>query len=146
MLTFCSGFKTTRWITSPMRTSSTATWNRVPCRPSRTSTPSVAPSTRCTQPAPWHLVNKWSSTCMMLSVVPSTGTTRKSSSWIEEFPPWPILTVLFSLLIINFDEHGGFADHVPTPLNVPQPEDNITFTGTSEGHEVSYDFTRLGVR
>jgi phospholipase C len=54
--------------------------------------------------------------------------------------------VLYSLLIINFDEHGGFADHVPTPLNVPQPEDNITFTGTSEGHRVSYDFTRLGVR
>ncbi|OOQ91762.1 phosphatidylglycerol specific phospholipase [Penicillium brasilianum] len=51
-----------------------------------------------------------------------------------------------ALLIINFDEHGGFADHVPTPLNVPQPEDNITFSGTSEGHEVSYDFTRLGVR
>lgn len=55
-------------------------------------------------------------------------------------------TRLCSLLIINFDEHGGFADHVPPPMNVPQPEDGTTFTGTSEGHHVSYDFTRLGVR
>lgn len=31
-------------------------------------------------------------------------------------------------------------------MNVPQPEDGITFTGTSEGHNISYDFTRLGVR
>ncbi|KAJ5584555.1 uncharacterized protein N7459_004355 [Penicillium hispanicum] len=51
-----------------------------------------------------------------------------------------------ALLIINFDEHGGFADHVAPPMNVPQPEDNITFTGTSDGHIVTYDFTRLGVR
>ncbi|KAJ5609053.1 hypothetical protein N7528_009620 [Penicillium herquei] len=51
-----------------------------------------------------------------------------------------------ALLIINFDEHGGFADHVPPPMNIPQPEDNITFTGTSDGHNVTYDFTRLGVR
>lgn len=52
----------------------------------------------------------------------------------------------FSLIIINFDEHGGFADHVPPPVNVPQPDDKITFTGVSEGHNVTYDFTRLGVR
>ncbi|GAQ43204.1 hypothetical protein AtubIFM55763_003477 [Aspergillus tubingensis] len=50
------------------------------------------------------------------------------------------------LIILNFDEHGGFADHVPTPVNVPQPEDGITFTGMSDGHNVTYDFTRLGVR
>ncbi|KAJ5493290.1 hypothetical protein N7539_002036 [Penicillium diatomitis] len=50
------------------------------------------------------------------------------------------------LLIINFDEHGGFADHVPTPINVPQPDDKISFTGKSEGRAVTYDFTRLGVR
>lgn len=52
----------------------------------------------------------------------------------------------YSLLIINFDEHGGFADHVPPPMNVPQPEDGIMFDGTSEGRPVTYDFTRLGVR
>ncbi|KAJ5439970.1 uncharacterized protein N7458_010968 [Penicillium daleae] len=51
-----------------------------------------------------------------------------------------------ALLIINFDEHGGFADHVPTPMNVPQPEDKISFNGKSEGLQISYDFTRLGVR
>ncbi|PLN74600.1 phosphoesterase-domain-containing protein [Aspergillus taichungensis] len=50
------------------------------------------------------------------------------------------------LIIINFDEHGGFADHVPPPVNVPQPEDGITFDGKSEGRDVTYDFTRLGVR
>ncbi|KAJ5287504.1 hypothetical protein N7478_003190 [Penicillium angulare] len=51
-----------------------------------------------------------------------------------------------ALLIINFDEHGGFADHVAPPMNVPQPKDGITFTGTSDGHNVTYDFTRLGIR
>ncbi|KAJ9494239.1 hypothetical protein LTR99_003100 [Exophiala xenobiotica] len=51
-----------------------------------------------------------------------------------------------TLLIINFDEHGGFADHVPPPTNIPAPEDGITFSGLSDGHNVTYDFTRLGVR
>ena len=50
------------------------------------------------------------------------------------------------LLVINFDEHGGFADHVPPPVGVPAPQDGITFTGTSDAHNVTYDFTRLGVR
>jgi phospholipase C len=31
-------------------------------------------------------------------------------------------------------------------MNVPAPEDGITFNGQSEGHNVTYDFTRLGVR
>lgn len=51
-----------------------------------------------------------------------------------------------TLLIINFDEHGGFADHVPPPVNVPVPEDGISFSGTSDGHNVTYNFDRLGVR
>ncbi|KAK8177205.1 phosphatidylglycerol specific phospholipase [Phyllosticta citrichinensis] len=51
-----------------------------------------------------------------------------------------------TLFIINFDEHGGFADHVPPPYNIPAPEDAITFSGKSDGHNVTYDFTRLGVR
>ncbi|GAD93287.1 phosphatidylglycerol specific phospholipase [Paecilomyces variotii No. 5] len=50
------------------------------------------------------------------------------------------------LIVINFDEHGGFADHVPPPVNIPAPEDGLTFTGVSDGHNVTYDFTRLGVR
>jgi Phosphoesterase family len=60
--------------------------------------------------------------------------------------PSAILTLEHSVLIINFDEHGGFADHVPTPLNVPQPEDGIIFKGKSSNHNFTYDFTRLGVR
>jgi phospholipase C len=31
-------------------------------------------------------------------------------------------------------------------MNIPQPEDGITFTGMSDDHHVTYDFTRLGVR
>jgi phospholipase C len=50
------------------------------------------------------------------------------------------------LIVINFDEHGGFADHVLPPTNVPPPQDNITFSGLSDKQQVSYDFTRLGVR
>lgn len=50
------------------------------------------------------------------------------------------------LIILNFDEHGGFADHVPPPVNIPAPGDHITFNGVNEGHNISYDFTRLGIR
>ncbi|KAG9672321.1 phosphatidylglycerol specific phospholipase, partial [Aureobasidium melanogenum] len=51
-----------------------------------------------------------------------------------------------TLIIINFDEHGGFADHVGPPVNIPAPQDGITFSGLSDAHNVTYDFTRLGVR
>lgn len=51
-----------------------------------------------------------------------------------------------ALIIINFDEHGGFADHVPPLANIPAPEDHITFSGLSDGVNVTYDFTRLGIR
>ncbi|KAI9741484.1 MAG: hypothetical protein M1818_004290 [Claussenomyces sp. TS43310] len=50
------------------------------------------------------------------------------------------------LFIVNFDEHGGFADHVPPPTNIPAPDDGIKFSGMSDKHNVTYDFTRLGVR
>ena len=50
------------------------------------------------------------------------------------------------LIIINFDEHGGFADHVPPPFNIPAPDDHKTFSGVSDGHNVTFDFTRIGVR
>lgn len=56
------------------------------------------------------------------------------------------LTKKCSLIIINFDEHGGFADHIPPPVNIPAPEDGIAFTGISDKHNVTYDFTRLGIR
>lgn len=48
--------------------------------------------------------------------------------------------------ILNFDEHGGFADHVAPPMNIPAPEDGIIFNGSSEGFNLTYDFTRLGIR
>ena len=56
---------------------------------------------------------------------------RASSAWEE------------SLLIITYDEHGGFADHVSppgssTPGVVPAPDATLASNG--------FDFTRLGVR
>ncbi|CAL9138443.1 unnamed protein product [Musa acuminata var. zebrina] len=44
------------------------------------------------------------------------------------------------LFIITYDEHGGFFDHVPTPVGVPSPDDIA-------GPEPFYfKFDRLGVR
>jgi len=55
-------------------------------------------------------------------------TIRNSPSWED------------TLLLVTYDEHGGFYDHQPTPLdNIPNPD----------GHNCknnSFDFTRLGVR
>lgn len=44
-----------------------------------------------------------------------------------------------SALIITYDEHGGFFDHVATPLNVPNP-DGLNST------DDPFDFQRLGIR
>jgi phospholipase C len=46
------------------------------------------------------------------------------------------------LLIITYDEHGGFHDHVPTPVaDVPSPDGLV---GSAPPY--SFDFKRLGVR
>jgi phospholipase C len=45
-----------------------------------------------------------------------------------------------TLYIVTYDEHSGFYDHVPPPLNVPPPGDNET------SYPDKFDFTRLGVR
>lgn len=46
-----------------------------------------------------------------------------------------------SLLVITYDEHGGFYDHVQTPyVNVPSPDGN---TGPPPNF---FKFDRLGVR
>jgi len=45
-----------------------------------------------------------------------------------------------TLFIITYDEHGGFYDHVPPPMNVPAPDDSISFP------DKNFSFTRLGVR
>ena len=42
-------------------------------------------------------------------------------------------------LIITYDEHGGFYDHVVPPMNVPNPDGR-------NSTEDPFDFTRLGVR
>eukprot|EP00270_Netrium_digitus_P016154 TRINITY_DN5759_c0_g1_i1.p1 TRINITY_DN5759_c0_g1~~TRINITY_DN5759_c0_g1_i1.p1 ORF type:complete len:522 (-),score=85.30 TRINITY_DN5759_c0_g1_i1:188-1753(-) len=45
-----------------------------------------------------------------------------------------------SALLVTYDEHGGFFDHVPTPIHgVPSPDD-------VQGDPWSFDFDRLGVR
>lgn len=41
--------------------------------------------------------------------------------------------------VITYDEHGGFFDHVPPPVDIPSP-DGINST------DDPFDFTRLGVR
>mmetsp|Transcript_12052 Transcript_12052/g.18090 ORF Transcript_12052/g.18090 Transcript_12052/m.18090 type:complete len:568 (+) Transcript_12052:120-1823(+) len=46
-----------------------------------------------------------------------------------------------TLVVITYDEHGGFYDHVVPPKNVPSPDD-ITCWDCEDG----YDFTSLGVR
>ncbi|KAJ5594626.1 uncharacterized protein N7459_000834 [Penicillium hispanicum] len=56
-------------------------------------------------------------------------------------PQWPE-----TLFIVTWDEHGGFADHVPPPTGVP-PGDNITYTEKAEdGKKYTFHFDRLGVR
>ncbi|KAI8903962.1 phosphoesterase, partial [Gorgonomyces haynaldii] len=45
-----------------------------------------------------------------------------------------------TLLLVTFDEHGGFHDHVPPPANVPSPD------GILGPAEYPFDFKRLGVR
>lgn len=45
-----------------------------------------------------------------------------------------------TLFIVTFDEHGGFFDHVPTPiLNVPNPDGKVS-------RDPEFAFERLGVR
>ncbi len=44
-----------------------------------------------------------------------------------------------SLLVVLYDEHGGFYDRVPPPDHVPSPDGKV-------GTDPPFDFTRLGVR
>ncbi|KAJ5090988.1 hypothetical protein N7532_009672 [Penicillium argentinense] len=51
-----------------------------------------------------------------------------------------------TLFILTFDEHGGFADHVSPPANVP-PGDSLTYTEVArDGRPYTFHFNRLGVR
>ncbi|KAJ5702421.1 hypothetical protein N7488_009969 [Penicillium malachiteum] len=50
-----------------------------------------------------------------------------------------------TLLLLTFDETGGFHDHVPPPL-APRP-DNLTYTETApNGEQYNFPFDRLGGR
>lgn len=50
-----------------------------------------------------------------------------------------------TLLILTFDETGGFHDHVPPPL--APPPDNLTYTtSTPSGEDYTLPFNRLGGR
>lgn len=53
---------------------------------------------------------------------------RQSPSWNQ------------SALLLTYDEHGGFYDHVPTPLKVPNPD------GKNCEVPSKFDFNRLGLR
>jgi len=44
-----------------------------------------------------------------------------------------------TLLIITYDEHGGYYDHEPTTLNVPNPDGLVSA-------KPPFNFTRIGVR
>ncbi|CBF80772.1 hypothetical protein AN8546.2 [Aspergillus nidulans FGSC A4] len=51
-----------------------------------------------------------------------------------------------TLFILTFDEHGGFADHVPPPEKVP-PGDGIPYTEVAkDGKPTTFHFDRLGIR
>jgi phospholipase C len=51
-----------------------------------------------------------------------------------------------TLLIITWDEHGGFGDHVPPPTGVPAG-DHLTYTEKApDGKKYKFHFDRLGVR
>ncbi|KAJ6028361.1 hypothetical protein N7540_003937 [Penicillium herquei] len=51
-----------------------------------------------------------------------------------------------TLFILTWDEHGGFADHVPPPMNVP-PGDSLPYTErAADGEDYTFHFNRLGVR
>ncbi|KAJ4785366.1 Non-specific phospholipase C4 [Rhynchospora pubera] len=43
------------------------------------------------------------------------------------------------LFVITYDEHGGFYDHVPTPVGVPSPDGIV-------GNNFNFQFDRLGIR
>lgn len=45
-----------------------------------------------------------------------------------------------TLFIITYDEHGGFYDHVPPPMNIPAPDKHPSFP------DKGFGFDRLGVR
>jgi phospholipase C len=59
---------------------------------------------------------------------------RSSPSWND------------TLMILTYDEHGGFYDHVSTPLHVPPPGDAASMAAGDSYPDKDFKFDRLGVR
>jgi phospholipase C len=55
------------------------------------------------------------------------GILRKGPNWNE------------TAFLVTYDEHGGFYDHFPTPLSVPNPDNLVS-------ENPPFNFTRIGVR
>jgi phospholipase C len=51
-----------------------------------------------------------------------------------------------TLFILTFDEHGGFGDHVPPPVNIPAGDDLSYTEEAPDGKNMTFNFKRLGVR
>ncbi|KAK7946213.1 non-specific phospholipase C2 [Apiospora aurea] len=52
-----------------------------------------------------------------------------------------------TLFVLTFDEHGGFGDHVPPPVNVPDGGDGLSYTEkAADGKNITFGFNRLGPR
>lgn len=56
-----------------------------------------------------------------------------------------------TLLVVNYDEHGGFYDHVPPPGGIPGPRDSRGWLARLQGalltrKVTAFDFTLLGPR
>lgn len=52
-----------------------------------------------------------------------------------------------SMLIVTYDEHGGFYDHVPPPSAVPPGDTNVPFSSNDPNSKTgSFAFNVLGVR
>ena len=51
-----------------------------------------------------------------------------------------------TLFILTFDEHGGFADHVSPPDNVPPGDHHTHKEWALDGSQIEFKFDRLGIR
>jgi phospholipase C len=51
-----------------------------------------------------------------------------------------------TLLLIVYDEHGGFYDNVIPPHNVPNPDGLVSPIAGDDSFAPDFDFTRLGIR
>ena len=79
----------------------------------------------------------WVPVCPLDDIVPGELLIKKVYETIRNSPHWNE-----SMLLITYDEHGGFFDHVTPPATV-NPGDKIS---DPENNKNNFDFTQLGVR